>query len=491
MRLLLILARVMLVLLVTGGGSVFLFRKKKGSDEDLPDIGEPVDYTVPEDDEDEDDEDDDESGGLPLPAKIAIGCVPLLLIGLIAIGFFVVKPMLTGGDGQSEEQQAQQQQQPSGSITIDKAILASEDSIRIEGKTTELDPNTELKVDLVVGGEPFEWLPSDVERPKVNDNRFEARLEKAPDTPKPTAGMTYSVRLTAILADGPGPQAEKELEIPDMYRSGFLAPASSADAETDSAEEESPEETSDEPPEETSDEPPEETGDEPPEESDEPPEETGDEPPEETSDEPPEETSDEPPEESDEPPSPVPSVFVAQVTGAGGNLRTQPSTAGNEPIKTVNAQQSVELLKQNPSGEWFYVKTQQNDEGWMHGSVLQVDQTAKEKLPVEEAEAASDTEQADEQPEQDDQEPAADSDLPTGTVTNGGNFREQPTIEGNVIGQLCAGDSIVFLKRSGSWYNVRVTETVADCVPERVSVNTEGWFHSSLLSQPSSPVPTE
>ncbi len=184
----------------------------------------------------------------------------------------------------------------------------------------------------------------------------------------------------------------------------------------------------------------------------------------------------------------MPSVFVAQVTGAGGNLRTQPSTAGNEPIKTVNVQESVELLKQNPSGEWFYVRTQQNDEGWMHGSVLQVDQVATEHLPVEEAETASDTEQ----PEQDDEETApADSDLPTGTVTNGGNFREQPTIEDNVIGQLCAGDSIVFLKRSGSWYNVRVTKTVADCVPEHVSVNTEGWFHSSLLSQPSSTVPTE
>lgn len=80
-----------------------------------------------------------------------------------------------------------------------------------------------------------------------------------------------------------------------------------------------------------------------------------------------------------------------------------------------------------------------------------------------------------------------------GSVVASGNLRSQPLLgDETIIGQICAGDQVDFLEQStaadGSlWFRVRVTQVVADCTPQRVSLGSLGWASSTLLSSPATP----
>ena len=59
----------------------------------------------------------------------------------------------------------------------------------------------------------------------------------------------------------------------------------------------------------------------------------------------------------------------------------------------------------------------------------------------------------------------------TATVFNGGNIRQEPNLQGTVLGQLHAGEVVSLLERSanGEWYRVAAPEAT-------------GWVHRSLLT---------
>ncbi|WP_298819434.1 SH3 domain-containing protein [Chloroflexus sp.] len=75
-------------------------------------------------------------------------------------------------------------------------------------------------------------------------------------------------------------------------------------------------------------------------------------------------------------------------------------------------------------------------------------------------------------------------------VIQGGNIRSEPRIaQETVIGQVCVGDRVELLAEraidgNNRWYRLRVIEISGNCVPQRVSVGTEGWVSATLLSQP-------
>ena len=74
----------------------------------------------------------------------------------------------------------------------------------------------------------------------------------------------------------------------------------------------------------------------------------------------------------------------------------------------------------------------------------------------------------------------------TRNVTNGGNLRREPRIAAsNVLGQLCAGDTVAVLGEQGAgasrWLRVRVTAVSGRCVAARVAVGAEGWVSASLI----------
>jgi len=77
----------------------------------------------------------------------------------------------------------------------------------------------------------------------------------------------------------------------------------------------------------------------------------------------------------------------------------------------------------------------------------------------------------------------------TTNVINGGNLRTEPRLAPEtILGQVCPGDQVEVLTQQQAlgalWYRVRITNTVLDCHPKRVPLNSEGWLSSSLLAPP-------
>lgn len=82
---------------------------------------------------------------------------------------------------------------------------------------------------------------------------------------------------------------------------------------------------------------------------------------------------------------------------------------------------------------------------------------------------------------------------PTGEGTRVANLRREPRIaEETIIGQICPGDTLVYLsaQQVGSeiWYQVRVTDIAQECSPSRVASGTSGWAAASVIAQPSYPI---
>lgn len=76
------------------------------------------------------------------------------------------------------------------------------------------------------------------------------------------------------------------------------------------------------------------------------------------------------------------------------------------------------------------------------------------------------------------------SPFPAGIVTNGGNLRTEPRLAADtVIGQVCPGDVLFILEQQSAqhWYHVRITTPAANCHPQRVAAETEGWLSSTLI----------
>jgi very-short-patch-repair endonuclease len=73
--------------------------------------------------------------------------------------------------------------------------------------------------------------------------------------------------------------------------------------------------------------------------------------------------------------------------------------------------------------------------------------------------------------------------LPSGVVINGGNLRTAPRVAANtVIGQVCPGDTLFLLEQNNQgWYRIRITTLAANCHPQRVAAETEGWLSSTLV----------
>jgi len=78
---------------------------------------------------------------------------------------------------------------------------------------------------------------------------------------------------------------------------------------------------------------------------------------------------------------------------------------------------------------------------------------------------------------------AAQPSLASGVVINGGNLRTAPQVAANtVIGQVCPGDTLFLLEQNNQgWYRIRITTLAANCHPQRVAAETEGWLSSTLV----------
>jgi Bacterial SH3 domain len=137
----------------------------------------------------------------------------------------------------------------------------------------------------------------------------------------------------------------------------------------------------------------------------------------------------------------------------GGNIRQKPNVKG-QVLGQVHAHQTVGLLEKTVDGRWYHVSAPEAT-GWVHASLLRVSPDVANRVFVDgEATVAA---------------PA--SERLTATVVHSGNRRAAPNVNGEVLGQVHAGDTIQLLARTrnGAWYYA-----ICRC-------GARGWVHASLL----------
>jgi hypothetical protein len=216
--------------------------------------------------------------------------------------------------------------------------------------------------------------------------------------------------------------------------------------------------------------------------------------------------------------APAAGAQVATVTN-GGNIRSEVRVAADTVLGQVCLDDQVEILEEQ-SG-WYRVRifatagdcvpqrVGAGTEGWISATLLSQptaytppEQAAEPTEEPTEAPAAEPTEEPTEAPaaeptEEPTEAPAAEpteeptevpADTPLGTVNNGGNLRSDTAFAADtVIGQVCPGDRVAILQEREAegilWYQIRVTELAADCHPERVALDTEGWLSSILVDR--------
>jgi SH3-like domain-containing protein len=140
----------------------------------------------------------------------------------------------------------------------------------------------------------------------------------------------------------------------------------------------------------------------------------------------------------------------------GGNIRSTPSTSG-AVLGQLRATDPVELLARTSDGSWLRVSAPAAT-GWVSATLLSVPKDVAAALPKAGQQAAPTT-------------PAPGAEL-TASVFNGGNVRAAPTLKGQVLDQINAGETVVLLARNsaGSWYRITNIRGVS------------GWVSGTLLT---------
>lgn len=150
----------------------------------------------------------------------------------------------------------------------------------------------------------------------------------------------------------------------------------------------------------------------------------------------------------------------------GGNVRTQPAL-GKNVAYLINANEEVTLLQKTANGLWYKIKNSQGQEGWIHNTLLVFDRKLANQVPVESTASASSPSAL----------PAPTAPSAAGlsaVVFNGGKVRSQPdsSNEKNVVGGINAGDTVEIFQKTlkGDWYKIKNQK------------GEEGWVHKSLLA---------
>jgi SH3-like domain-containing protein len=390
------------VLLVAGAGAAafVIIRQRQAQDADLPppEIGELVDYTsLPEE---EPQTWQDRLRNLSLPAKILIGVVPLLLIGLLAIA--VISMMLPAGQ---PAQPGQPTPQPAN-IAISRAGLVNATTINVRADTN-LPDGTTINVQLLEDGEPVSWFGPDEAEAAVERGSLNIRLNRRGEDSDLQRDAEHTIVLTAEH-NGEMVEASSELEVPSRFADDVFAPSEAAAA-----------------------------------------------PPTSTS------AATEPTSAAEEEETPRPSPTTrptqqattgVQVTvGNGGRVRAQP-TVQSSIVGEVVLGDTVEVLYRERAGSsWYRIRTEQGLEGWSHNAVLLLNSSTIGRIPVQGAAGAV-------APTAPRATPSFD--LTTGllaSVSNGGNVRSAPNLSATVLDQVHASETVELLgkTRSGVWYQVK------------------------------------
>jgi SH3-like domain-containing protein len=291
----------------------------------------------------------------------------------------------------------------------------AEDEIRVEADTT-LPDGTRVTIELLQDDEPLEWFSSADETAQVSGGAIEVTLNRDPDGPMADPDQEQEVVLTAELRGETITDSEELFVISRLAEAFYMqatptpSPSPTPSPTTAAAE--------------------------------------------------PVEAEPTPVPEPEPEPEPAPQGITVAV-GNGGNVRAQPS-ADAPVVGQVALGDEVQVFEKTADSVWYSISFNQGTTGWAHRVVLQLDGGVAAQVPVQGQEAAPAPDTAGEA-----------TGLST-TVFNGGNVREQPSLNGVVVGGVNAGESVELLAKTGDgvWYQIRNTRGVV------------GWTHNSLLTLP-------
>lgn len=390
---------------------LFLVQRRQRANNEVvppPDFGQPIDYTNPELKEPE--TLGDRIRNAPLALKLLL---PLALVALLTLGgvlFAVLQP--AGPTADTTPQPA------AASITEVSATLSNPTRILVQANTN-LPDNTSVQGQLLEDGQPFAWSTAESAVGSAFDGKVQVNLSKAPDAPTPTQGKKYTIVLSATGTDGNAVTTEPtDLTIPQLYANDFYA-ATASGATTVPTSTVAPTTAATAAPEPT----------------------------------------------SAPTPAPTATVVLTATVANGGNLRAEPNLNG-EVLDQNDAFDVVTLLEKTADGRWYRLTNPRNKTGWFSASLLSIDESTVAQVPVQGSVPAA--------------PPAASETTPqatatgglTATVANGGNLRAEPNINGAVLDQNNARESVQLLAKTadGKWFKVTNTR------------GKTGWFSASLLT---------
>lgn len=392
----LVIGVIIIILIFLIAFPILLRRRRSAADEELPELDAPIDYTsLPVE---ERPRLRDRITNLSLAGKILLGVIPLLfIVGIILL--LLILPQI------SSTAQAPTATPTPLQITDATAILArvNPQQIQIEADSTLTANTTEVRAELFLNDEPFPWYqPATAITTVRTDGTIQLSLTKAENGPPPQR----DVPIMAILrADIDGQEIVSEpftVDIPEIYASQFYAGAV-AEVPTPDTEptEEAPEPTTEITP------------------------------------------------TVEVTATATPSIDIASGLAAtvtnGGNVRQHPMIIENV-IGTINADEQIEILGQTPNGEWFLIRNARDEIGWTSATLLSIEPSVLEQVPVESVV----------------------------TVFVSGNIYEQPQEQSNTLGQVFINETVELSRKTpaGDWYEV-------------TSVRDEtGWVSASLLGIP-------
>ncbi|HET9224355.1 MAG TPA: SH3 domain-containing protein, partial [Roseiflexaceae bacterium] len=112
-------------------------------------------------------------------------------------------------------------------ITNVKANVAGANKILVQADTN-LPSGTQVTVALLEGGQGFAWISPETITTRVGDERIQATVNKASDAPAPREGQEYTVVLSAAAEGQNVTSAPAVLDVPDPVRGPFFGVVAAA-----------------------------------------------------------------------------------------------------------------------------------------------------------------------------------------------------------------------------------------------------------------------
>lgn len=396
---------------------MILRNRRRAEDADLivPDPGEQVDYTTLPYEE-------PSTWSDRLRQSSPLTKVLLVLIPLVLIASFVILYLaFFSGDGQVA--------QPSGpppTITELTAIATRADRISVRGNTT-LPDGAAVTAVMRAGDQDFAWFDPALTTADVRGGRIDVTLNRSRDASAPTPNQDQQYTIV-VSGEANGQQVSSEpavVDVPSPVQAGFYASAVAANTTATAAPATAAPATAAPA------------------------------------------TATSVPATAAPSPTSGPTVAGTATVFNGGNVRAQPNLQG-QVLDQINANETVQLINKTQDGNWYQIINQRKIQGWVSVSLLnRIPADVAAAVPVQGQEAAQATAAS---------TATSATAAPTGltaTVFNGGNVRAQPNIQGQVLDQINANETVQLVAKTsnGQWYRI---------INQR---KIEGWVSVSLLNR--------